>query len=205
MTGDSTPPTAGALQLGEVMTWLRQRLPADAILCNGAGNYTVWVNRFYRYRRTHTELAPTAGSMGYGIPAAVAAKRLHPDRLVIAFAGDGCFLMTGQELATAVQYGANIIIIVINNSMYGTIRMHQERSYPGRVSGTTLRNPDFAALAQAYGAFGETVRRSEDFAPAFERALAAGCPALLELQIDPEVITPHQTLSEVRAAALAGR
>jgi acetolactate synthase-1/2/3 large subunit len=187
------------------MAWLRENLPADAILSNGAGNYTVWVNRFYRYRRLHTELAPTAGSMGYGIPAAVAAKRLHPDRLVIAFAGDGCFMMTGQELATAVQYGANIIIIVINNSMYGTIRMHQERRHPGRISGTTLRNPDFAALAQAYGAFGETVRRSEDFAPAFERALAAGCPALLELQIDPEVITPHQTLSEIRTAALANR
>jgi acetolactate synthase-1/2/3 large subunit len=205
LTWSEPPATAGELQMGEVITWLRENLPADAILCNGAGNYTVWVNRFYRYRRPHTILAPTAGSMGYGMPAAVAAKRLHPERLVIAFAGDGCFMMTGQELATAVQYGANIIIIVINNSMYGTIRMHQERRHPGRISGTTLRNPDFAALAQAYGAFGETVRRSEEFAPAFERALAAGCPALLELQIDPEVITPHQTLLEIRTAALASR
>ena len=197
----TTPPaTPGALQMGEIMTWLRGRLPDDAILSNGAGNYTVWVNRYHRYRHHQSLLAPTAGSMGYGTPAAVAAKRLYPERVVVSFAGDGCFMMNGQELATAVQYGLNIIVVLINNGMYGTIRMHQERKFPGRVSGTGLSNPDFAQLAEAYGAHGETVRRTEDFAAAFERALAAGRPALLELQIDPEVITPTERLSEMSSA-----
>ncbi|MDH3476439.1 MAG: thiamine pyrophosphate-dependent enzyme, partial [Rhodospirillales bacterium] len=195
--------TSGALQMGAVMAFLRERLPPEAILCNGAGNYTVWPNRFYRYRRYGTLLGPTSGSMGYGTPAAVAAKRLHPERPVIAFAGDGCFLMNGQELATAVQYGLNIVVLVVNNGMYGTIRMHQERHYPGRVSGTDLANPDFAKLAEAYGAFGAAVERTEDFEAAFERALAAGRPALIELRIDPEAITPDQTLSQIRAAAEA--
>lgn len=198
----TTPPAIpGAMQMGEIMIWLRSRLPQDAILANGAGNYTVWVNRYYRYRHHQSLLAPTAGAMGYGTPAAVAAKRLFPERLVVAFAGDGCFMMNGQELATAVQYGLNIIVILINNGMYGTIRMHQERSYPGRVSGTELTNPDFAQLARAYGAFGETVRRSEEFAPAFERAVASGRPALLELQLDPDIITPTQSLSDISSAA----
>ncbi len=196
-------PTAGALQLAEIVGWLAERLPADAIVCNGAGNYTTWVHRFYRYRGYRTQLAPTAGSMGYGTPAAVAAKRLHPDRPVIAFAGDGCFLMNGQELATAAQYGMAIVVIVINNGMYGTIRMHQERNYPERVIGTDLANPDFAVLAEAYGAFGAVIERTEDFAPAFERAMASGKPALLELRLDPEAITPRQSLSEIRAAAMA--
>jgi acetolactate synthase-1/2/3 large subunit len=198
------PETPGALQMGAVMAFLRERLPPEAILCNGAGNYTVWPNRFYRYRRYGTLLGPTSGSMGYGTPAAVAAKRLHPERPVIAFAGDGCFLMNGQELATAVQYGLNIVVLVVNNGMYGTIRMHQERHYPGRVSGTDLINPDFAKLAEAYGAHGAAVERTEDFEAAFERALAAGRPALIELRIDPEAITPDQTLSQIRAAAEAG-
>ncbi len=138
--------------------------------------------------------------MGYGTPAAVAAKLRHPDRPVVAFAGDGCFLMNGQELATAVQYRLNIIIVVVNNGMYGTIRMHQDRAYPGRVSGTDLVNPDFAALARAYGAAGTVVERTEDFAPAFEQAMAADTPTLIELRIDPEALTPRATLSEIRAA-----
>jgi acetolactate synthase-1/2/3 large subunit len=193
----------GPLQLAEVMTWLRGALPPEAIVTNGAGNYSIWLHRFYRYRQYRGQLGPTSGSMGYGVPAAVAAKRLHPERPVVAFAGDGCFQMTGQELGTAVQYGANIVVVVINNAMWGTIRMHQERSYPGRVSATDLVNPDFAKLAEAYGAHGEVVECTEDFQPAFERARAAGRPALIELRIDPEAITPSQTLSEMRAKAAA--
>jgi acetolactate synthase-1/2/3 large subunit len=193
----------GPVQLAEIVAWLRDTLPADSIVTNGAGNYTIWVHRFYRYRGFRTQLAPTSGSMGYGVPAAIAAKRRHPERTVVCFAGDGCFLMTGQELATAVQYGINVIILVVNNSMYGTIRMHQERHYPGRVSGTDLVNPDFAALARAYGAHGETVERTADFAPAFERAQNSSKPAVIEIRIDAEAITPRQSLSDVRAAAFA--
>lgn len=141
--------------------------------------------------------------MGYGLPAAVAAKAVHPSRPVVCFAGDGCFLMHGQELATAVRHGLNIVVLVVNNAMYGTIRMHQERHYPERVSGTDLVNPDFAAYARAFGAHGEVIERTEDFAPAFEQALASGRPAVLELRVDPEALTPKATLSEVRAAALA--
>jgi len=194
----------GPLQLAEVMAWLRQALPPEAIVTNGAGNYSIWLHRFYRYRRYRCQLAPTSGSMGYGLPAAVAAKRLYPDRPVVAFAGDGCFQMTGQELATAVQYGANVIVVVVNNAMWGTIRMHQERSYPGRVSATDLVNPDFAKLAEAYGTLGLTVERTEDFAAAFERARGAGRPALIELRLDPEALTPTQSLSEIRAKAQGG-
>jgi acetolactate synthase-1/2/3 large subunit len=197
-----TPTTPGELQMGEVMTWLRKTLPEDAIVTNGAGNYAVWVHRFFQYKRYGTQLAPTAGSMGYGLPAAVAAKAIHLERTVVCFAGDGCYLMHGQELATAVQYGLNIVVIVVNNNMLGTIRMHQERHYPGRVSGTDLTNPDFAAYAKAFGAHGETVRRTEDFPAAFERALAAGKPAILELVIDPEAITPRESLSAIREKAL---
>ena len=176
-------------------------LPADAIITNGAGNYTAWVHRFYRYRTFRSQLAPTSGSMGYGLPAAVAAKALHPERTVVCFAGDGCFLMTGQELATAAQYRLNVIVLVVNNNMYGTIRMHQEREFPGRVIGTELRNPDFVALAKAYGAHGERVERTTDFPAAFERAVSAGIPALVELRIDPEAITPRTTLSAIRNRA----
>ena len=167
----------GQLQLGEVVAWLRDRLPPETYLTNGAGNYAIWANRHFAYRKFGTQLAPTSGSMGYGLPAAVAAKVAHPDRPVVCFAGDGCFLMTGQELATAVQYELPIIVVVVDNGMYGTIRMHQEREHPGRVSGTALRNPDFAALARAYGAFGARVETTEQFAPAFEEAIAAGRPA----------------------------
>ena len=191
----------GDLQLAEIMVWLRDTLPADAIVTNGAGNYSIWQHRFYRWRKFRTQAAPTVGSMGYGVPAGVAAKLAHPDRVVVSFSGDGCFLMNGQELATAVRYRANAIFIVVNNGMYGTIRMHQERTYPGRTLGTDLSNPDFAALARAYGANGEVVEKTEHFAAAFERALDADLPSLIELRIDPEAITPTATLSGIRDAA----
>jgi acetolactate synthase I/II/III large subunit len=193
----------GRLQLGEVVAWLAETLPPEAILTNGAGNYATWLHRFYRFRRFRSQLAPTSGSMGYGLPAAVAAKAVHPDRPVVCFAGDGCYMMHGQELATAVQYGLPIIVIVVNNGKLGTIRMHQENHYPGRVSATELANPDFAALARAYGAHGEVVEETDAFAAAFERARASGKPALLELRIDPEAITPVATLSGLRAKARA--
>ncbi|CAH2404604.1 thiamine pyrophosphate-binding protein [Mesorhizobium escarrei] len=195
--------TPGSLQMGAVMDYLRNRLPADAILCNGAGNYASWVHRFHRFRQFGTQLAPTSGSMGYGVPAAVSAKLHYPDRIVVAFAGDGCFMMHGQEFATAVQYDAPIIVVLVDNGMYGTIRMHQEREYPGRVSGTDLKNPDFAAYAKAFGGHGETVRSTEDFIPAFERAVVSGKPAILHCLIDPEALTPTLSLSEIRAHALA--
>ena len=191
----------GAVQMWDVMQHLESVLPHDAIVTNGAGNYATWVHRFHRYRGFRTQLAPTSGAMGYGVPAAVAAKAVHPHRVVVAFAGDGCFLMTGQELATAVQYRLNVIFIVVNNNMYGTIRMHQERQFPGHVYGTALINPDFAAYARAFGANGEVVVNTAEFAPAFERAMKAGKPALIEIRIDPEAISPNTTLQAIRAAA----
>ena len=194
--------TPGRLNPSEVVAWLRGRLPEGAIVTNGAGNFSGWVQRFYQYTGWRTQLAPTNGAMGYGAPAAIAAKLVHPERMVVCFAGDGDFLMTGQELATAVQYGAAVIFVIVNNGMYGTIRMHQEREYPERVYATALRNPDFAQLARAYGAFGAVVEQTADFAPAFEDAVAAGGPALLELRIDPEAITTRTTLTGVRQAAL---
>ncbi len=196
----SVPPETGpgAVQMGPIMAYLETVLPDDAILANGAGNYATWIHRFHRFRRFATQAAPTSGSMGYGTPAAVAAKGLFPDRTVVAFAGDGCFLMNGQEFATAVQYGLPIIVVVVNNGIYGTIRMHQEREYPGRVVATDLTNPDFAALARAYGGHGETVETTADFAPAFERARASGKPSIIEIRLDPEAITPTRTLSEIR-------
>jgi len=197
---DPGEPRTG-LDLARVVRYLDERLPEDAILCNGAGNHTAWLHRFFRYKRFGTQLGPTAGAMGYGFPAAIAAKLRHPDRVVVAFTGDGCFLMTGQELATAAQYGANVVALVVNNGMYGTIRMHQERAYPGRVAATDLVNPDFAAFARAFGAHGALVTRTEEFAPAFEAALAAGTPALIELRTDPDRITPRTTLSEIRSQA----
>ena len=195
----------GRLQLGEVVAWLRERLPPETILTNGAGNYAIWANRHFAYRGLGTQLAPTSGSMGYGLPAAIAAKLRCPGRPVVCFAGDGCFLMTGQELATAVLYDLPIIILVVDNGMYGTIRMHQEREHPGRVSATDLRNPDFAALARAYGAFGARVETTEAFAPAFQEAQAAGGPAVLHLILDPEAITPRMSLTELREAAQGAR
>jgi acetolactate synthase-1/2/3 large subunit len=196
----STPPESGpgAVQMGPIMNYLEKMLPDDSIFTNGAGNYATWVHRFHRFRRFATQAAPTSGSMGYGTPAAVAAKELFPDRDVIAFAGDGCFLMNGQEFATAVQYDLPIIVVVVNNGIYGTIRMHQEREYPGRVVATDLRNPDFAALARAYGGHGETVEKTADFAPAFERARASGKPSIVEIRLDPEAITPTRTMTQIR-------
>jgi acetolactate synthase-1/2/3 large subunit len=185
------------LDMTSVIRYLRDRLPADAILTNGAGNYTIWIHRFYRYGGFRTQLAPVSGAMGYGIPAAIAAKLRYPERNVIAFAGDGCFTMSMTEIATAVQHGVEIVIIVVNNGMYGSIRMHQERQFPGRAIGVHLQNPDFAALAEAFGAFGETVVTTAQFAPAFDRALSAGRLAILELRVDPSIISPTVTLSGI--------
>lgn len=197
------PQVPGPVQMGDVMAWLRGHLPADAILTTGAGNYSAWAHRFYQYRTFRTQLGPTNGSMGYGVPAAIAAKITAPERMVVAFAGDGCFLMNGQELATAMQYDARVVFLVVNNGMYGTIRMHQERSYPGRVSGTRLTNPDFAALARSYGLHGETVEKTQEFADAFRRSEASGKPALIEIRIDPEALTPKMSLTQIREQALA--
>lgn len=197
--------TPGALQMAQIMRYLAEHLPEDAILANGAGNYATWIHRFYPFRHYGTQLAPTSGSMGYGLPAAVAAKRVQPEKTVVCFAGDGCFMMHGQEFATAVQYDLPIIVLVIDNAMYGTIRMHQEGHYPGRPSGTALKNPDFAAYAQAFGGYGERVTHTAEFAPAFERAKASGKPAILHCLIDPEAISPVRTLTEIREAALANQ
>jgi len=191
----------GELQLAEVMALLRERLGPDAILTSGAGNFTVWAHRFYSFRRFGTQLAPQSGAMGYGVPAAVAAKAVHPERTVVCLAGDGDFMMSGQELATAVQEDLGIVVLVVNNGMWGTIRMHQERHFPGRAMATDLVNPDFAALARAFGAHGAVVERTQDAGAALDDALAAGRPALVELRVDPEAITPVQTLSEIREAA----
>jgi acetolactate synthase-1/2/3 large subunit len=196
-------PVPGDVDLWQIVRWLDERLPPDAILANGAGNYTVWLHRVYRYREYRTELAPYSGAMGYGVPAAVAAKVAHPQRMVISWNGDGCFLMNGQELATAVQYGLAVVFVVIDNGMYGTIRMHQERNYPARVSGTDLVNPDFAALARAYGAHGETIVRTAEFAPAFERALESGRPTLLHVKVDPQALTMGASLDALRAQGQA--
>src|SRR5262249_51776416 len=192
----------GGVNPGAVMVWLRETLPADTILCNGAGNYAAWIHRFYRFRRFATHIAPTSASMGYGMPAAVAIKRLHPHRTVISVNGDGDFLMNGQEFATAVQYDLPIIVIICDNGLYGTIRMHQEREYPGRVCATVLKNPDFAAYARAFGGFGVTVEKTDDFAAAFRAAEAAGLPAIIHLKIDADAITPTTTLSKIRAQAM---
>jgi len=191
--------TPGAVQFGEIVRVVCERLPDTAVITGGAGNYAQFVHRYFTYKGFGTSLAPQSGTMGYGLPAAIAAKLADPQRAVVAFAGDGCFLMTAQELATAVQYDLPIIVIVANNAMYGTIRMHQERSYPGRVSGTSLVNPDFAALAESFGAKGLSIEKTDDFAPAFEEALASAWPTVLALRIDPEALTPQTTLSQFRA------
>jgi acetolactate synthase-1/2/3 large subunit len=195
--------TPGAVKLEQVARILDDMMPENAIITNGAGNYNGWFNRYFVYKSWRSQLAPSCGAMGYGLPAAIAAKLQHPDRPVVALAGDGCFMMNGQELATACQYGANVIVLVINNGMYGTIRMHQEREYPGRVMATSLVNPDFAALARSYGAHGETVTETAQFRPALKRAMEAGRPALIELKTEAEALTPKTTLSAVRKAAEA--
>jgi acetolactate synthase-1/2/3 large subunit len=196
----STPPETGPgdVQMGPIMQYIEANTAEDAIFTNGAGNYATWLHRFHRFRRFNTQAAPTSGSMGYGLPAAVAAKHLFPEREVICFAGDGCFLMHGQEFATAVRYNLPIITLVINNGIYGTIRMHQEREYPGRVSGTDLTNPDFAAYARTFGGHGERVEKTQEFAGAFERARRSGKPSIIEIRLDPEAITPTRTLSQIR-------
>jgi acetolactate synthase I/II/III large subunit len=202
---DKPTTVPGPVNLGEIIVGLREKLPADTVVCNGAGNFSIWVHRYTRYRRYGSELAPISGSMGYGVPAAIGMKRLAPERTVIAFAGDGDFLMTGQEFATAVQYDLPVIIVVVDNGMYGTIRMHQERHYPGRVIGTGLRNPDFAAYARAFGGFGATVEKTADFLPAFDAARKSGKPAILHLKVDPEALTPAMSLTATREKAQAER
>ena len=194
--------TPGAVKLESIMRWLSDHVPDDAIATNGAGNYAAWMHRYFRPRAWPGQLAPTSGSMGYGFPAAVAASLECPDKVVLCFAGDGDFQMTLNELSTARQYGAHPVVIVANNGRYGTIRMHQERTYPARVSGTDLFNPDYAALARAYGGHGETVTRTQDFPDAFARALDAGTVAVIELILDPEALAPGQELHAARAQGL---
>lgn len=191
----------GDVHMGVLMRQMSEMLPEDAIVCNGAGNYAAFLHRHFTYKGFRTQLAPTSGSMGYGLPAGVAAKVAFPDRPCVVMAGDGCFMMTCQELATCMQYNLPVVVVVANNGMYGTIRMHQEREYPERVVGTRLTNPDFAKFAESFGAHGETVVTSEEFKPALERALASGKPAVIEVKLDPEALTPRQTLSAIRAAA----
>ncbi len=191
---------AGEMNLSAVFHRLRQLTDDDAMICNGAGNNTGWLHRFFRYRRYRSQLAPTSGTMGYGLPAAVAAKLRHPDRCVVAVTGDGDFMMNGQELATALQYAVDIIVIVVNNGTYGTIRMHQEREYPYRVIGTDMINPDFVALAAAHGMHGERVEKTDEFEAAFERCRQAAGSALIEIRLDPDILTPTATVQALRAA-----
>ena len=191
----------GRVQMWDIVDHLDKHMPEDTIYCNGAGNFATWLHRFHRYTGWRTQLAPTSGAMGYGVPAAIAAKILRPERSVVCFAGDGDFLMSGQELATAVQYNAPVIIVIVNNGIYGTIRMHQEKQYPGRVIGTDLVNPQFAAYARSFGAVGEIVEETAQFAPALERCVASGKPAVIEVRIDPQAITPNTTLDAIRASA----
>jgi acetolactate synthase I/II/III large subunit len=197
------PTPSRDVDLGAVVVWLRENLPENTILCNGAGNYASWIHRYYRFRRFATQIAPTSASMGYGVPAAVAMKRVFPERTVISVNGDGDFLMNGQEFATAVQYELPIIVIVCDNGSYGTIRMHQERFYPTRVIATDLRNPDFAAYARAFGGFGTLVERTTEFAEAFDAARRSGLPSIIHLKIDPDRILPAANLSDIRRKALA--
>jgi acetolactate synthase-1/2/3 large subunit len=197
--------TPGRVQMWDVVDYLNQHCPEDTIYTNGAGNFATWLHRFHRYAGFRTQLAPTSGAMGYGVPAAIAAKIARPERTVVCLAGDGDFLMAGQELATAVQYNAPVIILVVNNGIYGTIRMHQEKHYPGRVIGTDIVNPHFAAFARSFGAMGEIVEETAQFAPAFEKCVASGKPAVIELRTDPQAITPNTTLDAIRAASSVKR
>lgn len=199
VTAPKPHPELSGVDMSAAMAHLNHVLPEDSVLTNGAGNYTVWLHRFYAYKRPRTELAPTCGAMGYGLPAAVAAKLRHPEKTVVCLAGDGCFLMYPQEISTAAAHGANLIVILVNNRMYGTIRMHQERRYPGRQSGTTIVNPDFVEMARSCGAWAERVEKTEDFAAAFERAQKAGKPAVLELLTDPLQITPAMRVTDLPA------
>ncbi|MFZ0055275.1 MAG: thiamine pyrophosphate-binding protein [Pseudolabrys sp.] len=202
--GEKATSVPGAVNLGEIMVWLRESLPADAIVTQGAGNFSGWVHRFYRVRKFGGLVGATSGSMGYGLPAALAMQTLYRDRVVVCVSGDGDFLMTGQDFATAIQYGLPVIVLVADNGIYGTIRMHQERDYPGRVIATDLRNPDFAAYALAFGGYGAVVEKSADFPAAFAAARASGKPSIIHLKVDPEAITPTATLTGIREKSLAG-
>jgi acetolactate synthase-1/2/3 large subunit len=190
---------AADVNLSEVVTHMREVLPCDAIVTNGAGNFAAWLHRFYRHRAFRTQLAPTSGAMGYGFPAAIAAKLAEPSREVVCFAGDGDFMMAASELATAVQYGAAVVVVVVDNGSYGTIRMHQERDFPGRIMATDLTNPDFAAFAESFGAWGGRVDTTAAFPAAFAAARAAGRPAVIHLKTDVEAIAPGRTLADLRA------
>jgi len=202
--GEKATTVPGAVNLGEIMIWLRENLSEDAIVTQGAGNFSGWVHRFYRVRKFGGLVGGTSGSMGYGLPAALAVQTLYPKRTVVCVSGDGDFLMTGQDFATAVQYQLPVIVLVADNGIYGTIRMHQEREYPGRVIATDLRNPDFVAYALAFGGYGAVVEKTADFPAAFAAARASGKPSIIHLKIDPEAITPAATLSGIREKALAG-
>lgn len=203
LAGIKTPPQPGPVDMGDVMAYLRDTLPADTILTNGAGNFAIWPNKHFLFGPDQLLLAPQSGAMGYGLPASVAAKIAHPDRTVVCFAGDGDFQMNCSELGTAMQAGAQPIVLIVNNGTYGTIRMHQERHFPARVSGTTLENPDFAALARSYGFYSERVEKTVDFPSAFERALGSPTGAVLDLAVSSEALTPKATLSQIRAAGQA--
>ncbi|XBS71895.1 thiamine pyrophosphate-dependent enzyme [Acerihabitans sp. KWT182] len=194
----SPRPCPGDIDLPKLMIGLRERLPDDAIVTNGVGAYATWSQRYFAHYQLHTQLGPISGSMGYSLPAAISAKLIYPDRIVVDFVGDGCFQMSSEELATAVQYGANVVIVLFNNNLYGTIRIHEEKRLDGRAHGTDLVNPDFCALARAYGAHAERVVSTEQFVPAFERCLSAGKPALIELVIDPEAIHSRYSLSDLK-------
>jgi acetolactate synthase-1/2/3 large subunit len=201
---EKATPQPGGVNLGEILVWLREILAPDDIITNGAGNFAGWIHRFYRFRKYATHVAPTSGSMGYGFPAAVAMKLLHPERKVVCIAGDGDFLMTGQDFATAVQYKLPVIVVLADNGLYGTIRMHQEREYPGRVVATQLHNPDFVAYALAFGGYGALVEKTSDFPAAFAQAVATGKPSIIHLKIDPEAISTFASISAIREKALAG-
>jgi len=193
------------LDLWQAMRELRKLMPRDAVIANGAGNFSVWLHRYFRYSGLGTQVAPTSGCMGFGVPAAIGAKICAPERTVVCVTGDGDLMMTVQELATAVQYRAGVLLLVLNNAMYGTIRLHQERRYPGRVSGTALVNPDFVKLAESHGMFGVRVAESAGFGPACQQALAfireKHLPALVELVCDPDVLTPTSTVQQLRKRA----
>jgi acetolactate synthase I/II/III large subunit len=201
----TVPPQPSPVDMGQVMAHLRTVLPPDVILTNGAGNFAVWPNKYFRFGPDARLIAPQSGSMGYGVPAAIAARIAHPGRTVVCFAGDGDFQMTCQELGTAMQAGAQPVILILNNGIYGTIRAHQERAYPGRVSGTTMQNPDFVMLARSYGFHAERVEATGDFPAAFARALASPAGAVLDLNISPEALTPRRSLTQIREAAVAAK
>jgi acetolactate synthase-1/2/3 large subunit len=201
---EKATPQPGGVNLGEILVWLRENLPRDSFITNGAGNFAAWIHRFFRFRKFNCHVGPTSGSMGYGFPAAVAMKTLHPESPVVCIAGDGDFLMTGQDFATAVQYQLPVIVVLSDNGLYGTIRMHQEREYPGREVATALRNPDFVAYAKAFGGFGVLVEKTADFPAAFAAAQKSGLPSIIHLKVSPEAITPTATLTGIRDKALAG-